>query len=314
MIPQLITFRNCFEVLSEEVDPSQVSTKICSMEDDVGLSTEMTPAEDSGLSYPHSDFWKMRRFGKRKSFWSFAMAFLIFEGVLVVLLPQRRKEKLVKSSCGRFKNGFSSRREKPMKRSVWMEKLHGRFWKLRRPSTTGRPEMAMARRAKGKTGGKKGKGSKGKADSLPRLDLLRFFPKKEVTSWQAVSKALEEVEEPRGNICICRSAQQMLEFQELAAALGLKRKVIVMFVCKHLDGDEEVPGSKVMLLPVMGNLAMLRCTVAMLDKSQAQIEEDEIVETHVKAPPQTTTLRIMLPLKYIPRDEHAQLYGKLERP
>ena len=67
-------------------------------------------------------------------------------------------------------------------------------------------------------GGGKGKGkskNKGKKeiDELPRFDLSRTWPKALQTTWQAVSKSLEEGEKPRGEICIVKNVQHLKQLQ-----------------------------------------------------------------------------------------------------
>ena len=67
-------------------------------------------------------------------------------------------------------------------------------------------------------GGAKGKGKgKGKSKSfkaLPRFDLTRSFPKREITTWQSVMRALEGGFEPKGEVAICEDEQQIIELPD----------------------------------------------------------------------------------------------------
>ena len=99
-------------------------------------------------------------------------------------------------------------------------------------------------------GGAKGKGKgKGKSKSfkaLPRFDLTRSFPKREITTWQSVMKALEGGFEPTGEVAICEDEQQIIELQMMHKALNLKKEVILLLA---KAGDEKVEGGKEALLP-----------------------------------------------------------------
>ena len=116
-------------------------------------------------------------------------------------------------------------------------------------------EIKKEEEGKGGSKGKgKGKGKSKAAKALPRFDLSRSFPKREITKWQHVMKSLEEGHEPRGEVAICEDEQQIVELQMMHKALGLKKEI--MLISKA--GEEKVEGCKKVLLPYVGNLPSFR--------------------------------------------------------
>eukprot|EP00435_Cladocopium_sp_Y103_P027462 s2555_g6.t1 len=171
---------------------------------------------------------------------------------------------------------------------------------------------AKEEKAPSKKGAGKGKGGKGKKESqntLPRIDVARYFPKKDILSWQSLMAAMEKGEKPKGSICVLRHPQHIIEMQDVALATETKEKVTLVF--KFGDESVDVPGAKEALLPVVGNLALLKCRIACLTKGAPDIKGEEAVKVTLKEDgDDLTTLRITIPLKFVDGKYHDELFGQ----
>ena len=152
---------------------------------------------------------------------------------------------------------------------------------------------------KGKIGGKaKGKG-KTEDEHLPRFDLSKIAPWKDVCSWKSVIHALELGETPRGSITICKDRIRAIELQELAVAHETKAKLTMIVKGEDATG---LKNGKTIYLPWMGNLALVAAAVANLDGSVPDLAGENPVklecETPVTDKTELESLRITVPLKY----------------
>ena len=101
--------------------------------------------------------------------------------------------------------------------AVQPQSFYKSFGELQRKDKGG-PSAAQS------TGNKKGKGKgKSKTEELPKFDLKRAFPDRDLFTWQRLVNILEKGEPPKvksRTICLCQSVGQILEFQEMAKAWG----------------------------------------------------------------------------------------------
>lgn len=135
-------------------------------------------------------------------------------------------------------------------------------------------ENQKASKGAGKSTGK-GKGkAKGKAkdDGLPKFDVRRAFPSLEITSWRLLQNSLEKGEEPQGMVAICPNLQTMGELQALSTIHGLQKKVFLVTKGDAKDNDGSIAGAKGVLLPYLGNLALVSAIVACSDGSDPQFD------------------------------------------
>eukprot|EP00438_Fugacium_kawagutii_P035309 Skav215257 [mRNA] locus=scaffold811:341510:355193:- [translate_table: standard] len=180
--------------------------------------------------------------------------------------------------------------------------------KLEKIEKTNAPSVTAMGQSFYNAGGKaKGKG-KGKTknkilkeEAIPRFDLSREFPRSNIVTWQSVAKTLEEGEKPKGEVCVCKSTQQMVEFQQMAAALEVQKKMVLP--CASVDSDIEVPGATTKMLPIAGNLALIKAKVACLSKEATDaLNGIEPKEMKAKATQdeQGVVIRVTIVIKYLP--------------
>eukprot|EP00435_Cladocopium_sp_Y103_P017802 s2555_g4.t1 len=172
--------------------------------------------------------------------------------------------------------------------------------------------MKFEENPKGKKGGGKGKNGKGKGKEdkvmLPRIDVARYFPKRDIITWQALMSAMEKGEKPKGSIAVAKDPAHILELQAVAQATGTTDKVIL--VSKYGDESLEIPGGKDALLPVIGNIALLRCRIACLSKEEPDIKGEDAVKISIKGDEDDhITLRLTIPLKYVEKRYHDELFA-----
>eukprot|EP00438_Fugacium_kawagutii_P036025 Skav225105 [mRNA] locus=scaffold3924:92771:102028:- [translate_table: standard] len=195
----------------------------------------------------------------------------------------------------------------PAEPTTWKQSFYQEFLK---------PKMDKSSKDDEKKGKGKGKGKKGKGKDLgldtPKFDLAKSFPRSDIAAANAVMRALELGTVPSGAVTVCSSYCQALQMQELAKVHGVVKKMHL--VCKYDEAaQEKIPGSTVVNLPWIGNLAWVRALVACLNEEEPRaIGEDTVaaeasipVETLTKA---TETLRIVAPVRYQPRQLLQQLY------
>ena len=153
-------------------------------------------------------------------------------------------------------------------------------------------------KGKGKGKGKSKVGSK--SDDLPKFDLKRSFPSKEIVPWQLVAKQLEQGDPPQGEITIVDSPQRMLEFIALTEAHGIDKEITM--ICKHNpECTNTVTGSKVIFLPYYGNIALVQALAATTKAANPSIEglqPKKIQEPESKAA-EDITLRITIDMQFI---------------
>ena len=156
----------------------------------------------------------------------------------------------------------------------------------------------------GKGQGKTKPGAKGKGLAVPRFDLTRICPQKNIIAWQRLESLLEKGETGtdaslNNGVCILDSYYRLLELQNMAEAHGVKLKTLL--ICpidnEQVDNDD---GGKCEMLPFLGNLALMRARVCLHRsapsfsgvtplKSEAPDLSDE----------EMTSLRIIAPLSLI---------------
>ena len=100
----------------------------------------------------------------------------------------------------------------------------------------GKPQ-AGSNSGDGKGGGKGKAKTKGKSkdEDLPRFDLSRRWPRALQTTWQSLSKSLEEGETPKGEIAIVKSVQHLRQLQALAHDLKINKSLLL--VAKRIGSD-----------------------------------------------------------------------------
>lgn len=154
----------------------------------------------------------------------------------------------------------------------------------------------------------KGKGKKKGEDQVPRFDLQRKFPKAEITHHTLVRKALEEGNEPaQGQICICRSVDEICEFQSLAEAFKVTRPLILIARVSSKPDEQQPKNSKQISIPYIGNIAITKATVAQLDGKEAEFNGLQVEEAQIQQTANKDVLRITVPLKYVSSKKHEQL-------
>ena len=125
----------------------------------------------------------------------------------------------------------------------------------------------------GKGFGKTKPGQKGKGPVLPRFDLAKLCPQRNMISWQRLASLLEKGDAGsdaslNNAICILDSYYRMLELQNMAEAHEYKIKTIL--ICKTADSEEfdNEDGGRCEMLPYMGNLTLMRARITCLDRSE----------------------------------------------
>ena len=153
---------------------------------------------------------------------------------------------------------------------------------------------------------KKGKGKgKSKSSDLPRYDLSREFPRAEIVSWQSVQAALEKAEEP--GVAICKSANHVLELQEMAATIGIQRQMIL--VAKY-DEDCTPMAAQTTMMPYLGNIAMAKAYVCTLNGEKANWKEQTLKEVTLtgRKVEDEVVVRVIAVLHYVEKSCHDVLY------
>lgn len=97
------------------------------------------------------------------------------------------------------------------------------------------------------------------------FDLSRRWPKAQQTTWQSIRKALEEGEIPRGEIAIVKNVQQLRQLQALAHDLKINKSLLL--VAKRTGTDDVPETCQSLLLPWMGNLAMIDAVLGLLRRT-----------------------------------------------
>eukprot|EP00435_Cladocopium_sp_Y103_P014984 s1264_g3.t1 len=155
----------------------------------------------------------------------------------------------------------------------------------------------------------KGKG-KTKNDGMPRFDLGRQFPRAEVTSWQHALHQLEQGAPPRGEVCICSDVPQMIEMQQMAKALSINKKMTL--IAKANNASDPKPAAyKEMMLPILGNLALLQSCVCCLSGDEPTMKGTIPKEVKIRNE-EFDVLRVLIPMKFIDKKHHDTLYGRPE--
>ena len=160
--------------------------------------------------------------------------------------------------------------------------------------------MQGKEQAKGKGKGKGKTKSGSKLDDLPKFDLKRTFPSKEIVPWQLVAKQLEQGDPPQGEITIVDSSQRMLEFIALTKAHGIDKEIIM--ICKHnIDSTTTVTGGKVIYLPYFGNLALVQALAATTKEATPAIEglQPKKIQESERTVTEDITLRITIDMQFI---------------
>ena len=160
--------------------------------------------------------------------------------------------------------------------------------------------MKGKEQAKGKGKGKGKTKSGSKLDDLPKFDLKRTFPSKEIVPWQLVAKQLEQGDPPQGEITIVDSSQRMLEFIALTKAHGIDKEIIM--ICKHnIDSTTTVTGGKVIYLPYFGNLALVQALAATTKEATPAIEglQPKKIQESERTATEDITLRITIDMQFI---------------
>jgi len=157
-------------------------------------------------------------------------------------------------------------------------------------------ERAKEKGKKGKASGKgKTKTKDGKGSGVPKFDLRLAFPTKSITAWSLVMQAYEQGKEAEGCIAICPSCEKISEIQALAACHGLSKPIIL--VAKTDESNAEIKEGRKILLPYLGNLALVEATIATSTGVKAEWEGEKPItaKTLNKVPKESlTTLRVIV--------------------
>jgi len=159
----------------------------------------------------------------------------------------------------------------------------------------------------------KGKGGKGKPQevmrTLPRFDLRKAWPQKEMSTWHIVLRDLELGKEPHGAIALCDSIERMVEIQTLAKVHTVQKSIILVAKAEGKETHKNVINAKECLLPWQGNLAMSKAIVATSDGKEATISEVKPIqakETRISEE-KKVALRIMAVLKFVDHEMQEKL-------
>eukprot|EP00438_Fugacium_kawagutii_P004780 Skav203117 [mRNA] locus=scaffold447:577868:583368:+ [translate_table: standard] len=160
---------------------------------------------------------------------------------------------------------------------------------------------------KGKGRGK-GKLKKKGEPSLPRYDLQRHFPKAEITHNYMIRKALEEGSaELVGQVCICKDVNEITEFQMLAAAHDITNSMLLVSKPPSLEDQPMPKNCKHITIPYVGNLAIVKAVVAQMDGKEPTYKGLQVEEAPIADATSVETLRVLVPLKFVPEKFHQQL-------
>ena len=159
-----------------------------------------------------------------------------------------------------------------------------------------------------KAEGKGSKGSKGKGLGLPRFDLQKICPRREVCAWQTAKIEMEEGKEPRGAVTVCQNTLQMLEFQALAKEHKLKKKLAM--ICKQVGGEVSVRGGIEILLPWVGNLALVRAVISCSTGETPEITGEnpmQLKDEEIPVEVEKESLRVIIPFHFLEADKKKAL-------
>ena len=133
---------------------------------------------------------------------------------------------------------------------------------------------------------------------MPRFDHSRRWPKAQQTIWQSLRKALEEGEIPRGEIAIVKNVQHLRQLQTLAHDLKINKSMLL--VAKRIGIDDVPDTCESLLLPWMGNLAMIDA-VGNLNKQKPNLGQEKIHKCKMETAKRDdlVSLRFTAPWKYI---------------
>ena len=164
--------------------------------------------------------------------------------------------------------------------------------------------QSLAHKPDGKSAGK-GKGGKNKQTevmrTLPRFDLRKAWPQKEMTTWHIVLRDLENGKEPQGAIALCDSVDRLVEIQTLAKVHAMAKSIILVAKAENSEAHKNVVNPKECLLPWQGNLAMSKAIVATSDGKAAGLDGITPIkakETKVSEE-KKTALRILAVMKFV---------------
>ena len=169
---------------------------------------------------------------------------------------------------------------------------------IRKAEEKNQKQLAKGK-GKGKSKGKgKGKNSGEEDGVIPKYDLKQAFPTMSVTSWQLIQRSLEDGEEPKGMVAVCPSLDKVAELQSLAAIHELKNNIILIVKAEEKEAGEKIKGSKPVLLPYMGNLALVAAVIASLNGELPQFDGTNPIRakdlTKVPKKENMITLRVMV--------------------
>lgn len=101
-----------------------------------------------------------------------------------------------------------------------------------------------------------------------------------------------------------KSAGQIVEFQDLAAAGGIKAEVVL--VAASADEDPKVAGGKVVLLPFIGNIALKQAVIGKLSGDEVKQEGLKPSKHEVskgRKEHEVVTLRVNIALDFLSADD-----------
>ena len=132
------------------------------------------------------------------------------------------------------------------------------------------------------------------------------------TTWQSLSKSLEEGETPKGEIAIVKSVQHLRQLQALAGDLKINKSLLL--VAKRIGRDPIPETCQSLLLPWMGNLAMIDAIVGNLNKQKPNLEKEKIHECKMEMAKRDdlASLRLTAPWKFICKKNKQILLQKPE--
>ncbi len=115
-------------------------------------------------------------------------------------------------------------------------------------------------KGKGKGKGKNKSGGKAPDNNLPKFDVKKIFPTKALTTWQLLSRELEQGKEPTGAAVILDSCEKMAEYQSLAKAHGIRGSVTM--IAKATEDKTNIVNAVEVWLPYIGNIALAKAVIA----------------------------------------------------
>ena len=157
----------------------------------------------------------------------------------------------------------------------------------------------------GKGFGKAKPGQKGKGPVVPRFDLAKLCPQRNMISWQRLASILEQgkVEEEaslNNAVCVLDSYYRMLELQNMAEAHGISFKTILICKTESEEFDKD-DGGRCEMLPYMGNLALMKARITSLDRSEPSFRGVTPLKSEAPglADEELVSLRIIAPLSIV---------------